>query len=473
VIDRPAAWVAGAAGGRLLTGAPETGGPVRAVVDSREARPGDLFVGLPGERADGGEFAEAALETGAWGALVAPAHAEPLARGRGGGGSPTAGATRDGRRARAAREGADSRREGAAAVIACESPLEGLGSLARAWRRELGCPAVGITGSTGKTSTKDILAALLAPRCRVHANRQNLNTEVGLPLALLEADRGTEALVLEMAMRGSGQIAELVAIAEPQVGLIVNVGPVHLELVGTVERVAAAKAELIRDLPAGASCVVPAGERLLAGYLRDDLDTITFGQGGDVRLLSFERGRAEIDARGERVSLELAYDQPHNLVNTLAAVGAALALGVRPEGRVDPRFSQLRGEIVELPSGVTVINDCYNANPMSMRAALEHLAAFGDGRRLAVLGGMAELGPDAARYHREVGERAEELGIDVLITVGELALPIAEEFGGEAYSVGTPEEAGAVLDELAEPGDRVLVKGSRSIGLERVLEPPV
>jgi UDP-N-acetylmuramoyl-tripeptide--D-alanyl-D-alanine ligase len=451
VIDRSAGWVAAAAGGELRAGDPEADGPARAVVDSREAGPGDLFVGIAGERADGGEFADAVLDAGAWGALVTADHAERLARER-----PAASPDLD---------------EPAPTVIAAGSPLAGLQSLARSWRRELRCPAVGITGSTGKTSTKDILVALLASTRRVHANRQNMNTEVGLPLALLEADRGTEVLVLEMAMRGAGQIAELVEIAEPQVGLIVNVGPVHLELVGTVEAVAAAKAELIRDLPAGAACVVPAGEALLADHLREDLDTISFGEAGDVRLAAFDGGRALIDAREERIELELAYDQPHNLTNTLAAVGAALALGVRPEGRVDPRFARLRGEVVELATGVTVVNDCYNANPMSMRAALEHLAAARATRRIAVLGGMGELGSEAERYHREVGELAAELGVNALVTVGELALPIAHGFDGSAYPVATPEEAGALLDELAEPGDWVLIKGSRSVGLERVLEP--
>jgi UDP-N-acetylmuramoyl-tripeptide--D-alanyl-D-alanine ligase len=150
-------------------------------------------------------------------------------------------------------------------------------------------------------------------------------------------------------------------------------------------------------------------------------------------------------------------------------VAAALALEVRPEGRVDVEFSAMRGQEVELAGGVTVINDCYNANPMSMRAALEHLAATPAGRRIAVLGVMAELGPDAERYHREVGERAAELEIDMVVTVGEEALPYAEGFHGERHSVQDPEEAGALLEELAAPGDRVLVKGSRSAGLERIL----
>ncbi len=439
--DRNAGWVARAAGGRLAAGDPEAPGPERAVIDSRAVGGGDLFVGLPGTRVDGGAFAAATIETGAWGALVGPQHEADAVAGAG----------------------------GAAVVVVAEDPLAALQSLAREWRRELGARVVGVTGSTGKTSTKDILAALLRPSLRTHANRENLNTEVGLPLSILEAPAGTEAMVLEMAMRGEGQIADLVEIAEPDVGVIVNVGPVHLELLGTVERVAAAKAELIRDLRPGAACVVPAGEPLLDRHLRDDLDTISFGRGGEVTLASFEGGHAAIDARGERIELDLPYEEPHNLLNTLAAVAAVGALGVEPAGRVEVAFSSLRGDVVELAGGVTVVNDCYNANPMSMRAALEHLAASPAERRLAVLGTMAELGEGSERYHREIGKRMRELGIDALITVGDDALSYADGFDGEVHSAATPEEAADVLEEAAAPGDRVLIKGSRSVGLERVL----
>ncbi len=439
MIEKSADWVASAAGGELRAGDPDARGPARAVIDTRRVRAGDLFIGLRGERADGGEFALDALEAGAWGVLVSPEHA-----------------------ARAA-----ERDKGA--VIAAENPLAALQSLARAWRHELGAKVIGVTGSTGKTSTKDILAALLAPHRRTHFNEQNLNTEIGLPLTILAAPPGTEALVLEMAMRGEGQIAELTAIAEPDVGVIVNVGPVHLELLGTVERVAAAKAELIRDLAPGATCVVPTAEPLLQAHLRADLTTVTFGPGGHVRLLSMNDGRAEIEAEGEPVALDLPYAEPYNLLNTLAAVGAALAIGVRPGGRVEPAFSSMRGEVVELAGGVTVVNDCYNANPMSMRAALKHLAETPADRRVAVLGTMAELGADSERFHREIGQEAAELGIDALITVGRPATAYAECFDGEAYSTGEPEEAGALLSEIALPGDRVLIKGSRSVGLERVL----
>jgi UDP-N-acetylmuramoyl-tripeptide--D-alanyl-D-alanine ligase len=438
VIDKSAEWVATAAGGRLLSQG-QGHGPARATIDSRGVGNEELFVGLPGANADGGEFAGAALDAGAWGVLVADRFAETLP-GRGHG-----------------------------AVIAVDDPLAALQSLAREWRRDLGAKVVGVTGSTGKTSTKDILAAILRQRWRTHATRENLNTEIGLPLTILEAPAGTEALVLEMAMRGSGQIAELVAIAEPDVGLVVNVGPVHLELLGTVERVAAAKAELIRDLRPGATAVIPAREPLLDPHLRHDIETITFGPGGDVALASIEDGHAAIDARGERIELELSFREPHNVLNAVASVAAAVALGHKPTGSVDVRFSSMRGEVVEMGGGVTVVNDCYNANPMSMRAALDHLAATPADRRIAILGTMAELGPDSERFHREIGRLADTLGIDVLITVGEQSVPIAGAFDGEKHAVATPEEAGALLEELAAPGDRVLIKGSRSANLERVL----
>ncbi len=445
MIDLSAARVAAAAEGELVAGVPERGGPQRAVIDSRAVGPGDLFVGLPGASADGGEYAAAALEQGAWGVLVGPAHAGP---------------------ARDAVEGAVGDSACAsAAVIVSSDPLLSLQRLARAWRRELGVPVVGVTGSTGKTSTKDILAALIG----AHASRENFNTEIGLPLAILEASRGVPALVLEMAMRGEGQIAELAGIAEPDVGVIVNVGPVHLELLGTVERVAAAKAELIRDLRPGAACVVPASEPLLDAHLRDDLDTWTFGPGGQVQLLSMDDGRAEFEARGSTLGLELTYSEPHNLLNTCAAVAAARALGLPVGGRLDVRFSSLRGEVVELPGGVTVVNDCYNANPMSMRAALDHLSQAPAERRIAILGTMAELGEGSDAYHREIGAHAARAGVDVLVPVGAPALAYLEGFDGEAHAVATPEEAAALLEELGRPGDRVLVKGSRSVGLERVL----
>jgi UDP-N-acetylmuramoyl-tripeptide--D-alanyl-D-alanine ligase len=452
-MDFTATRIADAVGGRIVAGDPEAAGPRRAVVDSRAVGDGDLFAGLRGANADGGEFAEAALEAGAWGVLVGEAHANRIAADA----------------SAASAGGASANGASAGVVIAVADPRAALQALAREWRRELGCPVIGVTGSTGKTSTKDILAALLRPHLRTHANRENFNTEIGLPLSILEAEPGTEVLVLEMAMRGEGQIAELVAIAEPTVGVIVNVGPVHLELLGTIERIAAAKAELIRDLPAGSTCVVPQGEELLASHLRDDLNTVTFGDGGDVQLVSFDNGVAVVSAQGAPVTLELPFSEPYNVKNTLAAVAAARAVGAEPSGSVDVRFSSLRGELVELDGGVAVVNDCYNANPMSMRAALDHLAEAPAQRRIAVLGWMAELGPDAERFHREIGAHARALGIDAVVAVGADAARFYSEGFGELEVVDTPEAAGEWLEREAQPGDRVLIKGSRSAGLERVL----
>jgi UDP-N-acetylmuramoyl-tripeptide--D-alanyl-D-alanine ligase len=430
--------VAEAAGARLIAPAPARTGPEGVTIDSRAVGAGELFVGLPGERADGGRFAPQALAAGAWGVLVAPEHADAARCGKPG------------------------------ALLASEDPLRALQRLATAWRRELGAKVIGVTGSTGKTSTKDILRGVLAPHVPTVANEANLNTDIGLPLAVLRAPAGTRALVLEVAMRGPGEIAELTEIAEPDVGVIVNIGPVHLELLGSLEAIAAVKAELIAGMAPDTTVVVPAHEPLLAPHLREDLRTVTFGEGGDVRLAAAEGEHVEIDAGGERIELEVDFTQAHFRLNLLAAAAAALAAGVRPSGRVEVAFSALRGERLELADDVLVINDCYNANPMSMRAALDDLAVTARGRRVAVLGDMLELGPQAAEFHAEAGRYASANGVDVLVTVGPLSADTAAAFDGEVHSVAHAGEAAALVGELVAPGDTVLVKASRGIGLEVV-----
>jgi UDP-N-acetylmuramoyl-tripeptide--D-alanyl-D-alanine ligase len=304
------------------------------------------------------------------------------------------------------------------------------------------------------------------------ASRANYNTEIGLPLEILAAPLGTEVLVLEMAMRGSGQIAELVQIARPDVGVIVSVGPVHLELLGTIEAIAAAKAELIAGLAPGAVAVLPAGEPLLEPHLRDDLRTITFGDDGDVRLVSADGPRLQIDLEGRAITLEVSFEQAHLRRNLLAAVAVADALGVTPEGRVQLALTPGRGERAALAGGVTLIDDCYNANPMSMRAALEDLAATAErerhARRVAVLGDMLELGETERELHRAIGVRAAATGVDLLVTVGPRAAAMSEGYVGEVRSVEDAAEAAAVVPELLRPGDVVLVKGSRGVGLELV-----
>ncbi|MEA2276853.1 MAG: UDP-N-acetylmuramoyl-tripeptide--D-alanyl-D-alanine ligase [Solirubrobacteraceae bacterium] len=419
-----------AAGGRLVAPAPRADGPTRAVIDSRAAGPGDLFVGLVGEHVDGGRFAPQALAAGAWGVLVAPEHADA---------------------ARCAPPGV---------LIAADDPLAALQRLATAWRRELGCPVVGITGSVGKTSTKDVLAAMLAQDLRTFANRENLNTEIGLPLTVLEAPPGTQALVLEMGMRGPGQIAELAAIAEPDVAVVTAVAPVHLELMGSIEAIAAAKAELVAALRPGGTAVVPAGEALLDAHRRDDVTTVTFGPGGDVEELP---GGLELRSAGGGAVISSA----HMRRNALAALAAARALGVEPTGVLDVVLSSLRGQRIELAGGIVVVDDCYNANPMSMRAALDDLAASASGRRVAVLGDMLELGPDEARFHAEVGAHARGAGVELLVAVGPRAAHMADGYG-EVVAVPDAAAAAAAVPGLLRAGDTVLVKGSRGVGLEVV-----
>ncbi len=419
------------------------------MIDSREVGRGDLFVGLRGERTDGGEYGAQALAAGAWGVLVAQEHAE--------------------RTLAAALAGPGG------AVLVHDDPLRGLQTLAREWRRELGArgaKVVAVTGSTGKTSTKDILAAVLGKKRRTVASRENLNTEIGLPLSVLAAPGDTEMLVLELAMRGAGQIAELTQIAEPDVGVIVNVGPVHLELLGSLEAIAAAKAELIAGMAPGATMIVPVDEPLLEQYRRADMDTVTFGVGGDIELVERRAdGEVVIRAGAQRLSLRPSFAQSHNLSNLLAAVAVARALGITPDGDLEVRFSALRGERLALPGGITLVNDCYNANPMSMRAAIDDLAETAPARKLAVLGDMLELGPQAGpTLHREVGEYAGQRGVEVLVTVGPLAAEMAEAFGGEVHRVPDAGAAGELLEALLREGDTVLVKGSRGVGLERVAQ---
>jgi UDP-N-acetylmuramoyl-tripeptide--D-alanyl-D-alanine ligase len=441
--------IARATGVRIGSAPPAATGPERVTIDSRDAGPGALFVGLRGENTDGGRFSAQALSSGAWGVLTTPEHAEDAGK--------------------CASSGV---------VLAADDPLKALQTLATAWRRDLGAKVIGVTGSTGKTSTKDLLLALVEPHKRTVASRANFNTEIGLPLEILAAPAGTEVLVLEMGMRGAGQIAELAAIAEPDVAVIVSVGPVHLELLGSIEAIAAAKAELIAALPAGGTAVVPADEPLLQPHLRGDVETVTFGAGGDAWLRNTaelpdgEGTRVEIELHGTEIELEVPFTQAHLLGNLVAAVAAADAVGVTPAGRVRVQLSPGRGQRRRLPDGVTLIDDCYNANPMSIRAALDDLAATAartpGSRRIAVLGDMLELGPDELRFHAEIGEYADRAQVEVLVTVGPLAAAMGDRFDGELHAVADAAEAAAVVPELLVAGDVVLVKASRGVGLELV-----
>jgi UDP-N-acetylmuramoyl-tripeptide--D-alanyl-D-alanine ligase len=356
-------------------------------------------------------------------------------------------------------------RASGAATLVPDDDFVALAALGRAVRDRSDAEVVGITGSTGKTSTKDILAALSRPHRRTIAAEASYNAELGLPLTLCRLEPDTELLIAELAMRGFGQIAALCELARPTIGVITTIGPVHLEFVESVAGVARAKAELLDALPRGAKAVIPAAAPELEPYIRRDLDVIRVGE--DARIRSFGNGRLDAEVGGELIELELPFATRHQVENALTAVAAYWAIGLSldriEEGAPQIELSRLRGEELPLPGGGVLINDCWNANPASMTAALRDLAGRNGGRRIAVLGGMAELGREGPRYHREVGALANEL--DVVVGVGELARDYEP-----THWVADAEAAATLLRELLEPGDVVLVKGSRAVGLERVAQ---
>jgi UDP-N-acetylmuramoyl-tripeptide--D-alanyl-D-alanine ligase len=371
---------------------------------------------------------------------------------------------------------------GAAAALVPADAFAALAALGREVRGRSAAKVVAVTGSTAKTSTKDILGALCAPHARTVVAEGSQNNEIGLPLTLTRIELDTEIAIVEMGMRGLGQIAELCDVARPDVGIVTSVGPVHLELLGTVERVAEAKAELIEQLPPGGTAVVPAGEPYLEPYLeREDIRVVRFGEGGDVALTYFAdagaRSKLKVQAFGRSLTLEFSFAGRHNAMNALAALAAydalGLPLGKAGRGARRVQLSRWRGEEIVLPGDGVLINDCYNANPLSVTAALEHLAErAGERRTVAVLGDMAELGPGAPAYHREIGAVAARTGVDVLVAVGPLARGYLEGARGVPLTRWAPtvEQGLVALRSLLRPGDCVLVKGSRAMGLEAIGE---
>jgi len=348
----------------------------------------------------------------------------------------------------------DALAHGAAATLVPRDAFAALASIGRAVRERSSARVVGITGSMGKTSTKDILAALSAPSARTIAAEASFNNEIGVPLTLCRLEADTEVCVLELAMRGFGQIAELAAIARPQIGVVTNVGPVHLELVESLDGVARAKSELIAALPAGGTAIVPEDFPVS----RDDIEVVRVGAPEAMR----------VDGRTSVGGVSFNFTAQHQVQNAATALAALAALGLPQPEAVDVEFARWRGEEQELPGGGLLINDAYNANPVSMRAALAYLAErAGDRRRVAILGDMAELGRTGPEYHREVGAAASELGVDELLAVGELARGYLEG-GVPGRWVANVHDALRQVDELVHLGDAVLVKGSRAVGLEAV-----
>ena len=452
MIPMTLAEVAGVVGGRIADGDPDIVVTV-AASDDRDCVPGTLFAAIAGERVDGHDFIDSARARGA----VASLTTRPV-------GSP---------------------------AVVVDDVVLALGALASYVIQRLpGTLVIGLTGSSGKTTTKDLLAAILAPHGETVAPRGSFNSEVGLPLPILSCTTRTKYLVLEMGMRGRGHISYLCRIAHPRIAGVINVGSAHIELLGSREAIAEAKAEIIDDLPPDGTAVLHVDNPLVMAQAgRTAAPIITFGESAaadvrasDVRIDALARPRFTLHWQGSEVPVALTLNGEHQVANALAATALALAAGIPLADIVSAMesyapVSKWRMEVTERPDGVTIINDAYNANPESMRAALKALAAMGEGRRTwAVIGEMREIGDASVEEHDAIGRLAVRLDIAKLLAVGEGARPVhlgaAHEgsWGDEAAWVPDVDAAIAVLREQVRPGDVVLVKASRSIGLEAVAD---
>jgi UDP-N-acetylmuramoyl-tripeptide--D-alanyl-D-alanine ligase len=483
MIEMSLAEVAAVTGGRLhrATGAER----VTAVeFDSRQVGPGGLFLALPGERADGHDFAAAAVAAGATAVLAArevdaPAVLAPFAEPEPGSlaapnplaGSYLAATDPDG---------------SGAAVLAALARLAAHNVTALTTSTGHGLTVVGVTGSSGKTSTKDLLAAVLAPLGPTVAPPGSFNNELGLPWTALRADATTRHLVLELSARGPGHIAALCRVAQPRIGVVLNVGRAHLGEFGSPEAIAAAKGELVEALPdgvggAGGVAVLNADDPAVAAMAsRTRARVVTVGRSPDADVRAddvvLDAGRARFRLVVDHGAAQGAADVAlrlvgaHHVGNALAAAAVALECGATPEGVAAALsgaapVSRWRMEVTDRSDGVTVINDAYNANPESMRAALQALGSVGSGSRRtwAVLGRMAELGEQSAAAHAETAAVVAELGVDELVTVA------APEYGA-GRGVDDVTAALDLLRAELEPGDVVLVKASRAAGLDRLAD---
>lgn len=420
----------------------------RAIIDSREARPGDLFVALPGERTDGHNHAAAAVAAGATGCLL--------------------GRIVDGTEA--------------ASRFYVDDPLLALQTLAAAWRQALpNLEVLGVTGNTGKTTTKLIAGQLLEPKYRVQVNPLNYNNEISVPLCLLELEPATERAVIEHGMYTTGEIALLTTWTRPQAGIVLNVGPVHLERAGSIETIALAKRELIEALPTNGHALLNADDALVAAMAPHTAATVTtFGtsKGAQVRGHSIESSGADgfafsLEIDGETRRLHVPLPGAHLLSNVLASIAAAYVDDVPLDAiaaAVERLSIPLRLSVSTLGDNVTLLDDTYNANPASMNAALDLLAEM-PGRHVALLGDMLELGSEEDRAHQAIGERAAA-EVDLLFTIGDLGAQIGEvaaAAGADTRHIENKADAASVVAERLRPGDAILIKASNALHLETVV----
>ena len=439
------------------------------IIDSRQAQGGEMFFALPGEQVDGHDYIEAAWKKGAVLAI-----------------------------AEETRFKANEKRyfvpEGKALLLV-KSVVTAFQELAQAWRLELGAKVVGVTGSNGKTTTKDMIAAVLSQRFRIYFNKENHNNELGLPLTVLNAPSDTEILVLEMGMRGLGEIKALCDIAKPDVGVITNIGTTHLELLLTQERIAQAKWELIEALPVDGIAIINAEDLFSVQKAKNDLHSIRFYGlegafvepniiGDHLRPWGALGTTFDVSYMSEKTTVNLPLPGKHNVLDALAALAVGKVLGVSLmegcAGLGKLELSKMRLEVRYGTFGATLLNDVYNANPTSMLASLQVLKErAGEKKTLAILGDMYELGTSSESGHREVGRTLAKLGVSELITVGKLASEIAQGARMAGYSenqikvTASREEAvKEARDLLAHYGSGiwVLIKGSRGMKMEEITE---
>ncbi len=428
-------------------------------IDSRNIKEGELFIAIRGDRFDGHDFVPEAMKKGAWGALVE----------------------------RSALEARYERIGGFKNILPVEDTIFALQEMSHMHRKKFPIPVVGITGSNGKTTTKEMLACILKRKGPVLKNEGNLNNHIGVPLTLLKLDARHKSAAVEMGMSGPGEIDTLARLVSPDVGVITNIGPAHLEFLGAMDTVAAAKAELLDNLRADGIAVLNTDDQYFDTLKRKyGGRVLSFGIDGkaDVRANDIKQGRDFTDftlsSDGSKAKVRLRAVGRHNIYNALAAAAAAVAVGLPLDavkyGLDDFVPVAMRSEL-KVVNGRTVLADCYNANPGSMKAALETLVSLKSGKMaVAVLGDMLELGASGEEAHREIGRIAARLGIDALITLGALAKRILEgaaEAGmrkERLFAAETHADAAALLKQHSKNGDAVLIKGSRGMKMEKILE---
>jgi UDP-N-acetylmuramoyl-tripeptide--D-alanyl-D-alanine ligase len=421
-------------------------------IDSRTIQTGQLFFAVKGEHMDGHDFVDQALEKGAVAAII--------------------------RKDQLARYTVKTR------LITVDDTLAALQTLATAVRRLWGKPLVGVTGSTGKTTTKEAVAHVLATRFRVLKSEGNFNNHFGLPLMLLKLEPEHDLAVIEMGMSHAGEIAALAKIAQPEIGVVTNVAPVHLEFFESVAGIARAKYELVEALPANGTAVLNAEDEYVSQFGRDFRGKVVlYGlratadiRAENIQPLGSEGSTFDVVVGSSREKAVLHLVGTHNSYNALAAIAVGLERGLSPSETVAALATlapaDKRGQVVKL-GNITIINDCYNSNPKALEAMVDALAAMPAKRRIVVGGAMLELGPAGDDLHREAGRYIADKKIDVLLGVqgqAQLMVDAASQAGKRAEFVATPEEAGAWLARETRAGDVVLLKASRGVKLERALE---